>query len=167
MANQIIPWDEIRTEYITTNTSYRRLAEKYGVHRAVIGGRGKAEKWPDQRAQYKDKLQTAAEAAAIDEAVDKGLTAIREIGDVACESIRKMQKLIDDAPNGTQAEASVSALKALLLIIRDCYGILTAQEQEKNKLDREKLDLEKEKAQRGVPDENTDKIIIGSEVYGV
>ena len=167
MKKKRIPWDKLRNEYVTGDTSYTKLAEKYGVNVKRICERGKAESWVKQREQYRAELGEAVKAAAIDEAVDKGLQAIREIGDVACSSIRKMQKLIDDAPNGTQAEASVSALKALLVIIRDCYGILTAQEQEKNKLDREKLALEKEKVQRGVPDENTDKIIIGSEVYGV
>ena len=34
-------WQAIKTEYITTDTSYRKLAEKYGVSRVQIGTVGK------------------------------------------------------------------------------------------------------------------------------
>lgn len=143
------------------------LAKKYGVARHTLGVRAKNENWVSLRKQYVDDLSTKMEEAAKDEAVTKGLEAIREIGDVACGSVRRLQELIDAAPNGTQAEASVSALRSLLLIIRDCYGLLTAQELEKAKLDRDKLELEREKVSRNAPDESEDRIIIGSEVYGL
>ena len=51
-------WQAIKTEYITTDTSYRKLAQKYGVNHAVIGQRAKAEKWVDLRRQHIDKTQT-------------------------------------------------------------------------------------------------------------
>ena len=51
-------WQSIKTEYITTDTSYRKLAQKYGVNHAVIGQRAKAEKWVDLRRQHIDKTQT-------------------------------------------------------------------------------------------------------------
>jgi hypothetical protein len=51
-------WQSIKTEYITTDTSYRKLAQKYGVNHAVIGQRAKAEKWVELRKQHLDKTQT-------------------------------------------------------------------------------------------------------------
>ena len=51
-------WQAIKTEYITTDTSYRKLAQKYGVNHAVIGQKAKAEKWVDLRRQHIDKTQT-------------------------------------------------------------------------------------------------------------
>ena len=51
-------WQTIKTEYITTDTSYRKLAQKYGVNHAVIGQRAKAEKWVELRKQHIDKTQT-------------------------------------------------------------------------------------------------------------
>ena len=38
-------WNAIKTEYITTDTSYRKLGEKYEINYKVIADRGKAEKW--------------------------------------------------------------------------------------------------------------------------
>lgn len=51
-------WQKIKTEYITTDTSYRKLAQKYGVNHAVIGQRAKTEKWVELRRQHLDKTQT-------------------------------------------------------------------------------------------------------------
>ena len=51
-------WQAIKTEYITTDTSYRKLAQKYGIHYKVISERGKAEDWVELRSQHRDKTLT-------------------------------------------------------------------------------------------------------------
>lgn len=51
-------WQAIKTEYITTDTSYRKLAQKYGIDSAVIGRRAKNEEWVKLRQQHIDKTQT-------------------------------------------------------------------------------------------------------------
>ena len=45
-------WQAIKTEYITTQTSYRKLAQKYGVSRVQIGNVGRDEKWVELRRQH-------------------------------------------------------------------------------------------------------------------
>ena len=54
----MVDWKTIKTEYITTDTSYRKLAQKYGVNHTVIGQRAKKEKWVDLRGRHIDKTQT-------------------------------------------------------------------------------------------------------------
>ena len=53
-------WQAIRNEYITASpkTSYRKLAEKYGVNKDTIWQKGKEEDWDGQRRQHSDKTQT-------------------------------------------------------------------------------------------------------------
>ena len=53
-------WQAIRNEYITASpkTSYRKLAEKYGVNKDTIWQKGKEEDWDGQRRQHADKTQT-------------------------------------------------------------------------------------------------------------
>lgn len=51
-------WQKIKTEYITTKTSYRKLEEKYGVHYRQIAKVGKAEKWEELRSQHSHKTLT-------------------------------------------------------------------------------------------------------------
>ncbi len=60
----MVDWIKIKTEYITTNTSYRRLAEKYGVSHVQIGNVGKQERWVELRRQHLDK--TLAKTLAAD-----------------------------------------------------------------------------------------------------
>ena len=42
-------WKKIKTEYITTETSYRKLAQKYGLDQATIARRAKKEGWVSNR----------------------------------------------------------------------------------------------------------------------
>ena len=42
-------WQAIKTEYITTDTSYRKLAQKYGVNATNIAKRASKEKWVEER----------------------------------------------------------------------------------------------------------------------
>lgn len=53
MANA--DWKKIKTEYITTDISQRKLAQKYGVGPSRIAARSKAERWVEQREQYRSK----------------------------------------------------------------------------------------------------------------
>ena len=51
-------WQKIKTEYITTDTSYRKLAQKYGVSYNAIGNRSRDENWQDLRDQHLTKTMT-------------------------------------------------------------------------------------------------------------
>ena len=51
-------WNQIKTEYITTDTSYRKLSEKYGIHYKTIADKGKAEGWKELRSQHTHKTLT-------------------------------------------------------------------------------------------------------------
>ena len=55
-----IDWITIRSEYISGGSSYRKLAEKYGLNKDTIGVRAKAEDWKGQRQAYLDSVQTNA-----------------------------------------------------------------------------------------------------------
>lgn len=48
-------WKKIKAEYIRGGTSYRKLAEKYGVSFSSIRRRAEKEKWTDLRTQAEQK----------------------------------------------------------------------------------------------------------------
>ena len=48
-------WQKIKTEYITTDTSYRKLAGKYGISYTTVGERARKEGWAKEREQYQTK----------------------------------------------------------------------------------------------------------------
>ena len=82
-------WQAIKTEYITTDTSYRKLAQKYGVSPTQICNVGRDEKWVEQREQFLSKTtaktlekisqQKANRAAKIHSVADKLLLKIEAI----------------------------------------------------------------------------------------
>lgn len=51
-------WNKIKAEYIAGGTSYRKLAEKYGVTLAALRGIAEREKWVDLKAQAQHKTNT-------------------------------------------------------------------------------------------------------------
>ena len=66
-----IDWSAIKTEYITTDTSYRKLAQKHGVHYNAIANRAKQEGWISQRNQFCDSTVTKTVDAISNSQVDR------------------------------------------------------------------------------------------------
>ena len=51
-------WKRIKAEYLAGGTSYRKLAEKYGLTLAELRHVAEKEKWVDLRAQAQHKTNT-------------------------------------------------------------------------------------------------------------
>ena len=85
-------WQAIKTEYITTDTSYRKLAQKYGVNVTNIAKKASSEGWVEQRKQYANKTQAktlakisqqqANRAAKVLTVADKLLLKIEALADM-------------------------------------------------------------------------------------
>ena len=120
-------WKAIKTEYITTDTSYRKLAQKYGIHYKVISERGKDEKWVELRSQHRDNTltktldkisqQEANRAAKIHSVADKLLLKI--------EAIVESEELLD-----TKGIRALTAAVKDLKEIQSVRSELDKQEQE-------------------------------------
>ena len=85
-------WQAIKTEYITTNTSYRKLAEKYGVSYVQIGNVGKEENWVELRKQHLDSILTKSLAADTRKKVDRA----KRLRDAADRLLDKVERAIDE-----------------------------------------------------------------------
>lgn len=85
-------WLKIETEYITTDTSYRKLAEKYGVHYNAIASRAKHGNWVEKRNQYRIKTVTKT----VKKISDKTATQAAKVGDLADKLLVKLEKAIDE-----------------------------------------------------------------------
>lgn len=84
-------WQAIKTEYITTNTSYRKLAQKYGVSHVQIGNVGKDEKWVELRRQHLDKTF----AKTVDKISRQEANRAARIHSVADKLLLKIESLVD------------------------------------------------------------------------
>ena len=85
-------WKKIKTEYITTDTSYRKLAQKYGIHYKVISERGKAENWVELRSQHRDKTLTKTLGKISEKQADK----MSRIDDLADKLLEKLEQAITE-----------------------------------------------------------------------
>ena len=85
-------WQAIKTEYITTQTSYRKLAQKYGVSYQAICHRSKEEGWIDQREQHTNKTVSKA----IDKISSKKADKMARIDDLADKLLEKLEQAITE-----------------------------------------------------------------------
>lgn len=133
-------WESIRTEYLTSETSYRKLADKYGVHYSNIAKKAKLENWQQLRQQQSLKTQTkilnaignqqAQRAARLQTVADKLLTKIEEAVDNF-----DMQALFMDRQALRQITGAIKDIKDIQMIKSDAD--LREQEARIEKLRRE------------------------------
>lgn len=109
-------WQAIKTEYITTDTSYRKLAQKYDVHHAVIGQRAKAEKWVELRRQHIDKTQTKTLNAIASQQASRAV----RLQTVADKLLTKVERLIED---GEELLTDTSTMRDISRILKDLKDI--------------------------------------------
>ena len=149
-------WQKIKTEYITTDTSYRKLAQKYGVHYNAIANRAKQEDWISQRNQFCDRTVTKTVTAISNKQVDRA-TKIIEVSDLL---LAKVKSLIEDSPELLANTQSIKNLSGVLKDIKEIQMIKSAKDLEEQDARIAKLRREAEKEE----DTNTEvTITFGSE----
>lgn len=122
-------WNKIKTEYITTDISYRGLAQKYGVHKDTIGKRAKDEDWAGLRRQHTDKTQTEILNAIGRQQVHRAA----RLQTAADKLLGKVENLLDD-DEGLQGDTqSMRDISRILKDIKEIHMIkseLDRREQE-------------------------------------
>lgn len=107
-------WQAIKTEYITTDTSYRKLAQKHGLRYATLQARAKEEKWTELRDRHRTSTvsksltkisnQQAAKLARIDGITDKLLSKLEKAVEELDLSVVKKKTKVDDGLTETTTE---------------------------------------------------------------
>ena len=85
-------WQAIKTEYITTDTSYRKLAQKYGVRYATLQARAKEEKWTDLR----DRHRTSTVSKSLTKISNKQAAKLARIEGITDKLLNKLEKAVDE-----------------------------------------------------------------------
>ena len=120
-------WQAIKTEYITTDTSYRKLAQKYGIHYKVISDRGKAEEWVELRSQHRAKTLTIT----LDKISKQEAKRAAKIRTVADKLLNKIEAMVDGGkPLDTKA---IRALTAAVKDLKDILGVKSALDEKEQK----------------------------------
>lgn len=166
-----LDWDALRTEYVTTEISLSKLAEKHGVTKGALGMRCSKEKWVEERKRYKNGVITKTIRKhqeqdvkrlcklmdATEKLIDISLRAINDeqqynrfivtegIGEGMSETSEKIFQKVD-----TRAlKDTVAVLKDLTSMVRDFYDVPTAAQREQRDINLARLKLDEQKASAG------------------
>lgn len=122
-------WSKIKTEYITTDTSYRKLAEKYGINKDTIYAKAKKEGWPDKRRQFVDRTQTKMLAVEETRTVDRA-TKLLDVSDLLLMKVRQRLESDDKIALDTQGMRHISGVLKDLKEIQMVRSEMDLREQE-------------------------------------
>ena len=144
-------WQAIKTEYITTKTSYRKLAEKYGVHYKTIADKGKKENWEGLRSQVAHKTLTKT--------IDRVSTSQADrAAKLACVSdllLDKVKDLLENHPELLEDTQAMKHISGVLKDYKEIQGIKAQKDLEEQDARIAKLRREAEKEE----DTNTEVTI--------
>lgn len=147
-------WQKIKTEYITTDTSYRELSQKYGVHYTNIAKKAKKEDWQQLRQQQANTTQTK-----MIQAVEKGkVDRAARLMTVADKLLQKVEVYVDDHEfvTPTSAKNIADALKGIkeVCMVRSLEDI----EEQKARIAKLQKESQKEEIDAEI------KVIIGGDL---
>lgn len=112
-------WTKIKTEYITTDTSYRELSQKYGVHYTNIAKKAKKEDWQQQRQQHTNAVQTKAQHAVERKQVDRA-SRLDDAADLLLDKVMEFMVMSEDMMVNTQ---SMKHISGVLRDIKEIKGV--------------------------------------------
>ena len=120
-------WQAIKTEYITTDTSYRKLAQKYGINVTTIAKTASAEGWVEERKQYANKTQAKTLEKISPQEADRAA----KIHSVADKLLLKIESMVDSGrPLDSKGIRALTAAVKDLKEIQSVRSELDRQEQE-------------------------------------
>jgi uncharacterized protein YjcR len=115
-----VDWKRIKAEYIAGGTSYRKLAEKYGVSFNTLKTRAREEQWYELRQQKDHKTTTKIVESLSDKDAEKAI----DIIDVADKLLSKISAFVEAIPLDLMASSqSMKHLTSALKDIKDIKGI--------------------------------------------
>lgn len=85
-------WNKIKTEYLTSDTSYRKLAQKYGVNATTIAKKASKEDWVSQRQQLANRTLSKTLTAVSNRQVNRAA----RLQKVADKLLNKIEAVVDD-----------------------------------------------------------------------
>ena len=87
-------WVKIRTEYETTKTSYRKLAEKYSIPFPTIRDRAKREGWAVSAERTREDIVTGVVTKTSQKLIDRRAARIADEIDPALEATELINQLV-------------------------------------------------------------------------
>ena len=89
-------WKSAKAEYIAGGTSYRKLAEKYGITLAVLRNVAKREEWVKLREQAQHKANTEIVRSVSKKTAKKAVDKLERVSDLTDKLLDKLEQAIKE-----------------------------------------------------------------------
>lgn len=103
-------WNAIKAEYIAGGTSYRKLAEKYGVSFTTLTRTAQRENWVGLRQQSEDKVTTNI-VNNVTKTKTKNAIKLETVADKALEKIYELLEVANDTQSLKQITSALRDIK--------------------------------------------------------
>lgn len=145
----MVDWSAIKTEYVTTDTSYRKLCDKYGVSMTEVSRHGKEEEWRKERKKYQEK----AYAKTLDTLIKGQQKRIERLQNITDKILDKIELSVEH-----MSEADLQAYRQITAAIKDIKDIqmlksdadMREQEARIDKLNRDAKEIDTDERGYGV-----------------
>ena len=162
-------WKEIKTDYITSDLSYRQLAQKYSVSFSTLSKYAAKHNWPTYRKNHRDKVVTAAVKKIGTKEVNR-LAKVAQASDRLAKSIAEVTRQTsmlerEEGKPDTKAIRDLTAsLRDLTAVIRDVYDIPTLKESRAYDMALQRLQIDLARAGNGENEDEQTGVIVLAEV---
>lgn len=115
-------WQKIKTEYITTDISLRKLAEKYGIRYATVQDRSKKEEWITLRDQHR----TSTVSKILERDTQQKLSSAEKLNKAADLLLERVVALVI---NGDPLDMDTQGMKHISGVLKDLKEIYMVKSQ--------------------------------------
>lgn len=116
----IVDWNAIKAEYIAGGTSYRKLAEKYGVSESTLKKKAAKECWKELRNQTGTETELKMKDSVSDSLANDAAEAVK-LGNEA--SLFMLRQIKEDAATGLLKETQITAYSRAIEQLRKNLGV--------------------------------------------
>ena len=148
-------WKAIATEYITTDTSYRKLAQKHGINVTNIAKKASAENWVEQRKQYVNETQSKT----IEKISAQQANRAAKMQSVADKLLLKIEAMVDRPE--PLSEKAIRALTAAVKDLKEIQSVKSALDEQEQ---RARIANLRKNAETDNGNKEPIKVIIGSDL---
>ena len=132
-----VDWKRIKAEYIAGGTSYRKLAEKYGVSRSKLQAKATSENWVKLKSQTQAKTESKIVESVSTQGAKKAVD-LFDIADLLADKVREIAATVSDPD-------SIKKLTSAIKDLKDIKGIKSEEDIAEQRARIEKLRREAER----------------------
>ena len=181
--SRAVDWGAIKTAYVSSTKSYKRLATEHNLSFSAVSKRGKDEGWPALRKAFQEEAACRAIAGEVDneaKRLGKIIEAANAMSDVIHGVFNDTEQFHRHIVTNTHGDETITsekifekvdsraikdltgALKDMTLVLRNLYNLPTQAEAEAQRIAAERLNMDKRKMEAESGTDKSIKVVLAN-----